>query len=232
MVADVVLAAALGGLLWLDRFQFGQVMVSRPLVAASIIGWALNDVVAGFHVGILFELLWLTRPPVGGYVPPDGVFAAIAAAACAAIAHKEIGCSPKAAAMTAMLWILPCAHLGKRIDKLMRMHMDVIAAQAEKKIKAGALQFGRFFAHALAVGFIAGFLGLAPVISIGTVLCVETLSLSPSSFIRALEFGYFLPPCACAVRIVVESREKSPLIAFVTGLAVTLGAAFLLHVGR
>ena len=59
MLKEAFCAATIGGLLWLDRYQIGQLMIFRPIVVGPIIGGALGDFSLGLAVGVLFEVLWL-----------------------------------------------------------------------------------------------------------------------------------------------------------------------------
>lgn len=83
-------ALALGGLLvWgvitgIDLVSVLQVMVARPLVAASVAGWIAGDPVAGVLTGMVLELYALEVLPVGGARYPDYGPAAVAASAAAA----------------------------------------------------------------------------------------------------------------------------------------------------
>lgn len=74
----------LGGLLALDETSLGQFMVSRPIVAGALAGWLLGDPLTGFAVGGVIECLYLPRLHVGGARFPDGVPAAVTAAAVSA----------------------------------------------------------------------------------------------------------------------------------------------------
>ena len=58
-----------GGFLALDRTAAMQTMVSRPIVAAPVIGYILGNPSAGLAVGTLLELLFIGDLPVGRYIP-------------------------------------------------------------------------------------------------------------------------------------------------------------------
>ncbi|MBI5344047.1 MAG: PTS sugar transporter subunit IIC [Deltaproteobacteria bacterium] len=69
-IISVAAAASLAGaVLSLDRTAAFQVMVSRPIVAAPIIGYLLGGPEAGLLAGITLELLFIGDPPVGAHVP-------------------------------------------------------------------------------------------------------------------------------------------------------------------
>lgn len=75
------------GFAGMDAASWPQVMVSRPLVAATAGGWLLGDPGAGFLAGALLELLTLRHLPFGGTRRPDpGPAAVVAGAAYAGAA--------------------------------------------------------------------------------------------------------------------------------------------------
>ena len=71
----------LGGVLALDGTSVGQLMVSRPLVAATLTGWACGSASAGAMLGLVLEALHLHVLPVGAARTPEAAPAAVAAAA-------------------------------------------------------------------------------------------------------------------------------------------------------
>ena len=81
---DLLQIALIGGVLALDATSVGQFMVSRPLVAGAITGWALGDPALGMVVGALLELYLLVSFPSGGARFPEGATATVVAVASAA----------------------------------------------------------------------------------------------------------------------------------------------------
>ena len=64
------LVAFVGSVLSLDRTAALQIMISRPIVAAPVIGYMLGDTAAGLLIGCVLELLFIGGLPVGAYIPP------------------------------------------------------------------------------------------------------------------------------------------------------------------
>ena len=79
VIADYLLAGLVAMLTGLDRVALVQVMISRPLVAAPLTGLVLGNPLLGLEVGMLLELLWLGRLPVGAAIPPDDTQVAVGA---------------------------------------------------------------------------------------------------------------------------------------------------------
>ena len=74
-----LLLAALGGLVALDASSFGQLMLSRPLVAGALTGALLGIPLEGALVGAMLEALSLSILPVGAAKYPETGTAAVAA---------------------------------------------------------------------------------------------------------------------------------------------------------
>jgi len=65
------LLALLGAWTALDGTAFGQIMVSRPMVSATIGGWLLGDPGTGFLIGAILEGIHLAGFPVGAARLPE-----------------------------------------------------------------------------------------------------------------------------------------------------------------
>jgi mannose/fructose/N-acetylgalactosamine-specific phosphotransferase system component IIC len=88
---DVLVLLLWGTMVGLDLISVGQVMISRPLVAATVAGLLTGDVSTGMIVGAILELFALEVMPVGGARYPDYGPAAVAATAVAAGAPSHLG---------------------------------------------------------------------------------------------------------------------------------------------
>jgi PTS system mannose-specific IIC component len=70
-----------GFVVGLDTTAAFQIMVSQPLVACSLLGWMMGDPVMGAMVGVVTQLLWMGKMPVGAATFPDGNLGSLVAAA-------------------------------------------------------------------------------------------------------------------------------------------------------
>jgi mannose/fructose/N-acetylgalactosamine-specific phosphotransferase system component IIC len=87
-----ILAVLVGAVLGMDAVSWPQVMVSRPLVSATIGGWLLGNPVAGMLVGLVLEIYALRHPPFGAAKYPDtGPAGLVAGAAYAASGGLAVG---------------------------------------------------------------------------------------------------------------------------------------------
>ena len=82
--------ALLGGVLGLDVVCFPQMMISRPLVAATVAGAFLGDSTAGLLVGATLELIALATLPFGASRYPEWGSAAVVGGAIAASSNMRL----------------------------------------------------------------------------------------------------------------------------------------------
>jgi mannose/fructose/N-acetylgalactosamine-specific phosphotransferase system component IIC len=79
----------LGGLLGLDVVCFPQMMISRPLVGATVAGAFVGDTATGLLVGATLELIALATLPFGASRYPEWGSAAVVGGAISAALHAE-----------------------------------------------------------------------------------------------------------------------------------------------
>src|SRR5438445_12482046 len=65
------MAALAGGLAAVERKGALQLMLSRPLVVAPVLGWLLGDARGGLTLGVPLELLFLGGVNLGGSLPDN-----------------------------------------------------------------------------------------------------------------------------------------------------------------
>jgi mannose/fructose/N-acetylgalactosamine-specific phosphotransferase system component IIC len=77
-----------GGWVAADATSFGQLMVSRPIVASSLAGWIAGDPLAGAMIGLVLEVLSIDVLPVGAVRYPESGPAAVVAGAAYATSSQ------------------------------------------------------------------------------------------------------------------------------------------------
>jgi PTS system mannose-specific IIC component len=82
-ILQILPVAVLGGVLGLDVVCFPQMMISRPLVAATLAGAFVGDPERGILVGVTMELIALATLPFGASRYPEWGSAAVVAGAIA-----------------------------------------------------------------------------------------------------------------------------------------------------
>lgn len=154
MTGGILLAAAAGGIFYLDRTAAFQTMIHRPLVVSTVIGWIFGNAAAGAQAGAVLELLYVARLPVGASLPPDDTGAAVFAGAASATAATSLGLDFSCLAAILVLSVV-AAELGTRIDAGVRRLNGRVARAAAMAVDRGdalAVENGLFAGVALFVG--------------------------------------------------------------------------------
>src|SRR5512143_2507635 len=136
MAWRILVMAVLGGLCYLDRTAAFQIMLHRPLVVASLTGAVFGNFAAGAQVGVVLELLYIARLPVGASIPPDDTGAALFGGAAAATGASSIGLDPGSFCAILLLTV-PCAEFGKFVDRSVRRINGRIAHLALESVDRG-----------------------------------------------------------------------------------------------
>ena len=125
-LAQIVALLGWGTVVGLDLVSVGQVMISRPLVAASVAGALLGDPLNGATIGILLELFALEVLPVGASRYPDYGPASVAAAAVAASGDplRHLGIAATAGLIVAYASEFTILELRRRNSNAVARHLD------------------------------------------------------------------------------------------------------------
>lgn len=122
----------------LDRTAALQIMISRPLVAGPLVGLLLGDVLTGLTVGMLIELLWLCRMPVGASIPYDDTQVAVGATTLAIALSGPVG-GGVALTLCALLVALPLGKIGQSIERMVRLRNQSLPARAQRTLDQGGI---------------------------------------------------------------------------------------------
>ncbi len=115
MMLKLIAVSIAGGILCLDRIVL-QAMISRPIVAAPLIGLILGDPYTGLIAGAFVELFWIDRLPIGAYTPPDDTVVAILITASSIESARLLGGPSQGLIAFAVLVIVPFGILAQRLE--------------------------------------------------------------------------------------------------------------------
>ncbi len=138
VVGDYLLAGLVAMVTGLDRVALVQAMISRPLVAAPLIGWLLGNPLVGLEVGMLLELLWLGRLPVGAAIPPDDTQVAVGATVLALTIGPLLGMKGMPFVILSVLVAIPLGKFGQVFERLARHANDRLAIAGCNALMAGS----------------------------------------------------------------------------------------------
>ena len=133
-----LLGAGMAVLLGLDRTAALQIMISRPLVAGPLVGLALGDILTGLTVGMLLELLWLCRMPVGASIPHDDTQITVGATTLAIALSGSLG-GGVGLTLGALLVALSLGKIGQSVERAVRTQNQRLPAVALSRLQNGQL---------------------------------------------------------------------------------------------
>jgi len=169
---ELLAISLLGGLLALDGTSVGQFMVSRPIAAGALAGWALGDPATGVLVGAVLELYLLVSFPSGGARFPEG-----ASATVVAVASATAVATPESAALGVAMGLVWGQVGGLSISLLRRMNGQFVPEPGTASSQTVLIAHGL----ALLFDFVRGVL-----ITLGGVLVGR-------SVVEAVAWGWRLP---------------------------------------
>jgi PTS system mannose-specific IIC component len=199
---EMSITAIAGAFLCLDRI-FLQVMISRPVVAGTVIGLLLGDPYSGMITGALIELLWIDRLPVGTVVPPNDTVAAVLISAAVILAGRSVGGVSKEVIALGIVLLLPTALLGQIMDIWIIRGNDRIARGALETAAQGDIdRVARQHIRALFRTYLINAVFIFAALGIGIFALQSVYFLIPSAVHRSLGYMYlFLPILGVAVAL-------------------------------
>ena len=188
VVGQLVPLALLGALLGLDVVAFPQAMVSRPIVAATLVGGFLGAPERGLLVGVALEFFALEAMPFGATRYPEwGSASVVGSALFTSVVEGTAG-----AMLLAVLFALVTAGLGGSSMHLLRRVNAALAKRQQVRIARGsgsavvALQLAGLTADLLRGGLLTFGVLVVALPSYRSALAAMTISASVS---RAMVVG-------------------------------------------
>ena len=139
MVISFSVGAVISLICGLDRVAILQVMISRPIVAAPLTALFLGEPLVGLQIGVMVELLWLARLPVGAAVPPDDTQVAIASSVLAIIMGKILNASGPELLLLCLLVAIPLGKVGQYLDHYARQYNVRLIKKVDSALDRGSL---------------------------------------------------------------------------------------------
>ncbi len=232
---QVALAGLWGGLVALERKAFLQAMLSRPLVAATVMGGLLDDVASGLAVGLMLELYFLGTANLGASLPENDTLAATGTSAAAATLTTATGAGSTPAMWSlAVLLFIGLGRVGLKGDRLLEGYTARLARKALASAEVGDLtravrqNLWGMWPHFILYGCLTSLCALLG-------FFVEPLlSALPPAVVRGLAWAWpAMASVAAALAAQGSHARRAPLYAALGAAAVTVAVVFfLLQEGR
>ena len=133
-MAELMLISLVGAVLCLDSHAVGQWMISRPIVTGALVGLLIGDVASGLLIGVLLELVWIGKLPIGISIPSDITLPTVTATVL--MVHLK-GAGVVYPEVAAILLSLPFGFLRSLLDRFNREMMTVYARRVESQLVRG-----------------------------------------------------------------------------------------------
>ncbi|SHI77896.1 PTS system, mannose-specific IIC component [Malonomonas rubra DSM 5091] len=159
----------------LDRTAILQVMISRPIVAAPLVAWLLGEPLVGLQVGMMVELLWLARLPVGAAIPPDDTQVSIASCVIAINLGRLLQVPSSEIVLLCLLVAIPLGKVGQYLDHIARQINVRLLLSAEERLVNGQFLRAEVQHFKGMTNFAIATLGTYTVVVIGTFMLVPII---------------------------------------------------------
>jgi PTS system mannose-specific IIC component len=226
-------AALASGVAAVERKGAVQLMLSRPLVLAPLLGWLLGDVRTGLELGVPLELLFLGGVNLGGSVPQNETLLCAGMVSAVIPAGLALGGADEALFGLGLAGFYPLAVIGRWLERQTEARSGAIAARVLEQAAQGdpdaadlqlrGLSFP-FFTSA-AVVFVCAL--SSPVLAMARLHAPERLASGLSGGWHAV----WALGLAVAIRAVRDPRALR-ISLFAAAAALSLGAGYHLATGH
>ncbi|MGC9323711.1 MAG: PTS sugar transporter subunit IIC [Desulfomonilia bacterium] len=186
MIGTLLASATIGSLLWLDRVFMFQVLVSRPIVMAPLLGLIMGNIHIGLLVGASLELLWLNAPPVGAYLPSDDSYCAAVSVPVAVYSAAYV--NDLSAAGFALVLCLPFSLLGRTVDTHIRSLNETLLPQDLSNMES---LIGKAMLTALIRAYTYALLSMVGSVCLGIAIVWAAKDILPAPVFTACSFMPF-----------------------------------------
>jgi mannose PTS system EIIC component len=229
MILKIIIVSVAGGILCLDRVVL-QVMISRPIVAAPVIGLILGDPYTGLIVGAFIELFWIDRLPIGAYIPPNDTIAAILITASSIESAHYLGNLSQGLIVLSVLIFLPFGILARRMEIWLCQENEKLADEALSDASRGDVRsISRKHLTAILKAYLLPVAFILATLPAGIAVMTWAYPRLPDWTIRGLALTYsFLPLIGTAVALsTIHIRGTVPVFC-----AVFLAVTVIIHYFR
>ena len=199
MSNELIVFSLAAAIMELDTVYAGQFLLSRPVIAGTILGYAAQNTAAGVVLGMWFELLYCGLVPVGSVILPSGVISV----ACAVIAADMFGMYIPAAFMLGLLGAKGFCMLEEKMRRMRSGWNEKIARQTAAEYDVVDLWIYRSLVSQFALGFI--YLVLFGVTA--APLAAYIMGHAPEAVTKALRLGFLMVPWIGAAMLFENLRE-------------------------
>jgi mannose PTS system EIIC component len=213
MFLKVVVVSIIGGFLCLDRTCM-QIMLSRPVVIAPLMGFLLGDVLTGLGIGAFLELLWIDKTQIGISVPPNDSLLAVMIVSSLLLANSQYDPPPHEVMTFAFLLFIPLGYVTQKMDTALIQSNERLSEKALQAAKAADTKgITRQHIRAIIETFTVYSFFLFITIIVGIMIIEAVIPLLPGFVLKAMGLMYqIIPAVLIAVCLsTVKIRRTVPI---------------------
>ncbi len=222
VIVDSVVVGLLGGLLTLDRTAVPQIMLSRPIVAATLTGCILGDPLHGLVAGFLLELLWLGELPVGAKMTTNDAALAVIVAGVAIIGGRYLGGTDMGMVVLSALLLLPAGWIFMKVDEAIRDFNSSLARRALSLCREDERVVARTMVRGIMAFFLPNTLLIWLFTAAGVVLIRYLYPFTVSAEPALVEGVSYVFPLVGAGAVVSTLRGRGQLLVLILGYTLFL----------
>lgn len=183
---ELIIYCAIIAFMELDTTYLGQVLISRPVVVGSLLGFVTGDFFLGLQIGIFTELIYLDFMPIGGVVPPSGAISAGVAILMAHFFLMDIYFAFFVGILSGIVFSF--------IDKYMRKYRAGLLPSVEKDIIDGKTTSGMVLLQSLTLQYLVILSFLVVTLTVAGPGFNAISADIPEKLHIAFKFSYFVVP--------------------------------------
>ncbi|MBN1559870.1 PTS sugar transporter subunit IIC [candidate division KSB1 bacterium] len=230
MWADIFIASLWGGIVAIDTTALMQIMISRPMMACSVVGLLLGNFPLGFVMGFLVELLYISELPIGAAKFAEGNVGSTAAATLAILTTRQLPQHYFMSIALALILFVPLSSLGGRLVLLKRKINGVIYERLIYRDLLAPRQINAAQLYGILLSFLVGFITL----TISSILFVSgatwLLSRIPATYDKIFQpamGGVLAAGCVFLAHLFWKQHRKKWVLFIGLGLGLILFVKYL-----
>ncbi len=187
MATELLWIGLWGGMVSLDTTAFLQIMISRPLVACTVMGMILGDVQLGFLIGMLLEPAYISELPVGAAKFSESNVGAATSAAAAILTTSRFPDRVTAVIVIVLIASVPISAAGGALVGVMRRFNTRNYTRLLDRRLISPKNVRAAHTAGLAAAFLLGFVLAAGAAGLLTIMLPALLNVLPQKYDKILQ---------------------------------------------
>jgi mannose/fructose/N-acetylgalactosamine-specific phosphotransferase system component IIC len=209
----ILVASLTGAILCLDRILI-QVMLSRPVVTATIVGAIMGRPFTGLAVGALIEIFWVNKSPLGTFVPPNDSVVAVVTTITAVVLGQKLPLETKEILVLCILTYLPLGFFSQKLEPLTARFNERVSDKALQRVESAGENMQTINpAWPILIYFLYALSLIAVPLFVGLIFIPWLFAQLPAFAHKALFYSYYPLPLI-GVAVVLTTTQHKKILAY------------------